>query len=147
MSQEGIKSRPAEVADSLTLRRLKTGSMGFVDGTGMLVCLMPGSLLEVRQVPGEDQCTGITEGMQMHFLNRKLFQKRPLGYRDVLEFCEPKPNPSWPSFLLQELAEGLAVYVVSVPKGVATKKAKAPAVRRAPIAHEEHAEKLELILA
>src|SRR5215831_20722920 len=105
-SLQSVKSRPAKIADELTVRNFGTGTRGFAasEDPGMAVCVLPGTELafahEVKRLPvslwtGHDRVIKHTTA-----IFRQINKEKVAAHHDALEF------PDGQIILLTFLSEG-----------------------------------------
>jgi hypothetical protein len=126
-SLHNVKSRPAKIADKLTVRDFGTGTRGFAasENPGVAVCLLPGTELVFAQ---EVKRSAIRlwpwhENVIEHktAIFRQINKNKAVAHHDALEF------PDGQIVLLTSLSEGQQATVLQLPaepKTVAESKAQ-----------------------
>ena len=110
-SLQSVKSRPAKIADNLTVRDFGTGTRGFAasENPGVAVCVLPGTELAfvhevkrsaIRLWPWHDNLTAIF---------RQINKNKVAAHHDALEF------PDGQIVLLTSLSEGQQATVLQLP--------------------------------
>jgi hypothetical protein len=114
-SLQSVKSRPAKIADELTVRDFGTGTRGFaaLENPGMAVCVLPGTELafadEVRRLsirlwPWHNQVI-----KHKTAIFRQINKNKLVAHHDALEF------PDGQIVLLTSLSEGQQATVLQLP--------------------------------
>ena len=114
-SLQSVKSRPAKIADKLTVRDFGTGTRGFaaLENPGMAVCVLPGTelafadevkRLSIRLWPWHNQV--IKHKTAIFRQNNK---NKLVAHHDALEF------PDGQIVLLTSLSEGQQATVLQLP--------------------------------
>jgi hypothetical protein len=114
-SLQSVKSRPAKIADELTVRDFGTGTRGFaaLENPGMAVCVLPGTELafadEVRRLsirlwPWHNQVI-----KHKTAIFRQINKNKLVAHHDALEF------PDGQIVLLTSLSEGQQTTVLQLP--------------------------------
>ena len=114
-SLQSVKSRPAKIADKLTVRDFGTGTRGFaaLENPGMAVCVLPGTELafadEVRRLsirlwPWHNQVI-----KHKTAIFRQINKNKLVAHHDALEF------PDGQIVLLTSLSEGQQATVLQLP--------------------------------
>jgi len=114
-SLQSVKSRPAKIADKLTVRDFGTGTRGFaaLENPGMAVCVLPGTELafvhEVRRLsirlwPWHNQVI-----KHKTAIFRQINKNKLVAHHDALEF------PDGQIVLLTSLSEGQQTTVLQLP--------------------------------
>ena len=114
-SLQSVKSRPAKIADELTVRDFGTGTRGFaaLENPGMAVCVLPGTelafadevkRLSIRLWPWHNQ---VIEHKTAIF--RQINKNKLVAHHDALEF------PDGQIVLLTSLSEGQQATVLQLP--------------------------------
>jgi len=114
-SLQSVKSRPAKIADKLTVRDIGTGTRGFaaLENPGMAVCELPGTELafvhEVRRLsirlwPWHNQVI-----KHKTAIFRQINKNKLVAHHDALEF------PDGQIVLLTSLSEGQQTTVLQLP--------------------------------
>jgi hypothetical protein len=112
-SLENVKTRPAEVGDTLTTRQFRSGTRGFASSEDkkVAVCLLPGTELsfaaEVRRLRLWPWSKSIIKHKTAIF--RQINQHNPTHHHDALEF------PDGQIVLLTFLVEGQHATVLQLP--------------------------------
>ena len=114
-SLQSVKSRPAKIADELTVRDFGMGTRGFaaLENPGMAVCVLPGTELafadEVRRLsirlwPWHNQVI-----KHKTAIFRQINKNKLVAHHDALEF------PDGQIVLLTSLSEGQQATVLQLP--------------------------------
>ena len=114
-SLQSVKSRPAKIADELTVRDFGTGTRGFAasENPGMAVCMLPGTelafahevrLLSIRLWPWHNQVI-----KHKTAIFRQINKHKLVAHHDALEF------PDGQIVLLTSLSEGQQATVLQLP--------------------------------
>ena len=114
-SLQSVKSRPAKIADELTVRDFGTGTRGFAasENPGMAVCVLPGTELafadEVRRLsirlwPWHNQVI-----KHKTAIFRQINKNKFAAHHDALEF------PDGQIVLLSSLSDGQQATVLQLP--------------------------------
>src|SRR6516165_9282387 len=114
-SLQSVRSRPAKIADNLTVRDFGTGTRGFAasEDLGVAVCVLPGTELafahEVKRLPARlwvwhDQVIKHTTA-----IFRQINKEKMAAHHDALEF------PDGQIVLLTSLSEGQQATVLQLP--------------------------------
>jgi len=114
-SLQSVKSRPAKIADNLTVRDFGTGTRGFAasENPGVAVCVLPGTELAfahdvkrsaVRLWPWHDRVIKHTTAVF-----RQINKEKVAAHHDALEF------PDGQIVLLTSLSEGQQATVLQLP--------------------------------
>ena len=114
-SLQSVKSRPAKIADELTVRDFGTGTRGFaaLENPGMAVCVLPGTELafadEVRRLsirlwPWHNQVI-----KHKTAIFRQINKNKLVAHHDALEF------PDGQIVLLTSRSEGQQATVLQLP--------------------------------
>jgi hypothetical protein len=114
-SLQSVKSRPAKIADELTVRDFGTGTRGFAasENPGMAVCVLPGTelafadevkRLSIRLWPWHNQ---VIKHKTVIF--RQINKNKLVAHHDALEF------PDGQIVLLTSLSEGQQATVLQLP--------------------------------
>ena len=114
-SLQSVKSRPAKIADELTVRDFGTGTRGFaaLENPGMAVCVLPGTELafadEVRRLsirlwPWHNQVI-----KHKTAIFRQINKNKLVAHHDALEFLDGQ------IVLLTSLSEGQQATVLQLP--------------------------------
>jgi hypothetical protein len=114
-SLQSIKSRPAKIADKLTVRDFGTGTRGFaaLENPGMAVCVLPGTelafadevkRLSIRLWPWHNQVI-----KHKTAIFRQINKNKLVAHHDALEF------PDGQIVLLTSLSEGQQATVLQLP--------------------------------
>ena len=112
-SLENVKTRPAEVGDTLTTRQFRSGTRGFAasEDKKVAVCLLPGTELaftdEVRRLRLWPWSKNIIKHKAAIF--RQINQHNPTHHHDAIEF------PDGQIVLLTFLVEGQHATVLQLP--------------------------------
>ena len=114
-SLQSVKSRPAKIADKLTVRNFGTGTRGFAasENPGVAVCVLPGTELAfahgvkrsaVRLWPWHDNVI-----KHKTAIFRQINKNKVVAHHDALEF------PDGQIVLLTSLSEGQQATVLQLP--------------------------------
>jgi hypothetical protein len=114
-SLQSVKSRPAKIADKLTVRDFGTGTRGFaaLENPGMAVCVLPGTelafadevkRLSIRLWPWHNQVI-----KHKTAIFRQINKNKLVAHHDALEF------PDGQIVLLTSLSEGQQATVLQLP--------------------------------
>src|SRR6516162_2763687 len=114
-SLHSVKSRPAKIADKLTVRDFGTGTRGFaaLENPGMAVCVLPGTelavadevkRLSIRLWPWHNQVI-----KHKTAIFRQINKNKLVAHHDALEF------PDGQIVLLTSLSEGQQATVLQLP--------------------------------
>jgi hypothetical protein len=114
-SLQSVKSRPAKIADELTVRDFGTGTRGFaaLENPGMAVCVLPGTelafadevkRLSIRLWPWHNQVI-----KHKTAIFRQINKNKLVAHHDALEF------PDGQIVLLTSLSEGQQATVLQLP--------------------------------
>jgi hypothetical protein len=114
-SLQSVKSRPAEIADKLTVRNFGTGTRGFAasENPGVAVCVLPGTELAfahdvkrsaVRLWPWHNNVI-----KHKTAIFRQINKNKVAAHHDALEF------PDGQIVLLTSLSEGQQATVLQLP--------------------------------
>ena len=114
-SLQSVKSRPAKIADKLTVRDFGTGTRGFaaLENPGMAVCVLPGTelafadevkRLSIRLWPWHNQVI-----KHKTAIFRQINKNKLVAHHDALEF------PDGQIVLLTSLSEGHQTTVLQLP--------------------------------
>ena len=114
-SLQSVKSRPAKIADKLTVRDFGTGTRGFaaLENPGMAVCVLPGTelafadevkRLSIRLWPWHNQVI-----KHKTAIFRQINKNKLVAHHDALEF------PDGQIVLLTSLSEGQQTTVLQLP--------------------------------
>jgi hypothetical protein len=114
-SLQSIKSRPAKIADKLTVRDFGTGTRGFAasEDAGVAVCLLPGTELsfaqEVKRLPVRLWPWHDNVIKHKTAIFRQINKNKVVAHHDALEF------PDGQVVLLTSLSEGQQATVLQLP--------------------------------
>ena len=114
-SLQSVKSRPAKIADKLTVRDFGTGTRGFaaLENPGMAVCVLPGTelafadevkRLSIRLWPWHNQVI-----KHKTAIFRQINKNKLVAHHDALEFLDGQ------IVLLTSLSEGQQATVLQLP--------------------------------
>ena len=114
-SLQSVKSRPAKIADKLTVRDFGTGTRGFaaLENPGRAVCVLPGTelafadavkRLSIRLWPWHNQVI-----KHKTAIFRQINKNKLVAHHDALEF------PDGQIVLLTSLSEGQQATVLQLP--------------------------------
>jgi len=114
-SLHSVKSRPAKIADKLTVRDFGTGTRGFaaLENPDVAVCVLPGTELafvhEVKRLPARLRPWHDNVIKQKTAIFRQINKDRVVAHHDALEF------PDGQIVLLTCLSEGQQATVLQLP--------------------------------
>ena len=118
-----VQTRPAKVADKLTVRNFGTGTRGFSapEDTGVAVCLLPGTELSfAEEVAGPQRWPWTKTAKYRTAIFRQVNVENPRTHHDALEF------PDGRIVLLTTLSEGTQATVLQLPSTAGEFKAELP---------------------
>jgi hypothetical protein len=114
-SLHSVKSRPAKIADKLTVRDFGTGTRGFAasENPSVAVCVLPGTELafvhEVKRLPARLWPWHDNVINHKTAIFRQINKDRVVAHHDALEF------PDGQIVLLTCLREGLEATILQLP--------------------------------